>query len=366
MSIEFCRDGPWEVPTGWVWARLGDVSRFIGRGRGPSYVPTKGVPVINQKCIRWHRLETQHLKFTAREAFDCLAEQLKLLRGDILWNSTGTGTIGRALVYDGSLPEVTVDSHVTIVRTNEIDPHFICYLIETMRVQHLVVDGNVGSTNQLELPRAFVQNLNVPIPPLAEQRRIVARIDELFTDIADGEIALTRARGDLNTWRRALLKSAVTGELTREWREHRQPNERGEDVVERLRKAIAQAFGVTGRRGRRMTVEDQIEVDVANLPDLPPGWCWSRIGEISHVSGGLTKNPARRQIDRKLPFLRVANVQCGDLDLAEMHEIGVSNSELDRVLLQRNDLLIVEGNGSVEPGAQFGPAKSYRVCIKTT
>ncbi len=111
---------------------------------------------------------------------------------------------------------------MTIVRTNEIDPHFICYFIETMRVQHLVVDGNVGSTNQLELPRAFVQNLNVPIPPLAEQRRIVARIDELFTDIADGEIALTRARDDLDTWRRALLKSAVTGELTREWREHRQ------------------------------------------------------------------------------------------------------------------------------------------------
>lgn len=269
MPIEFHRDGPWEVPTGWAWARLGDVSRFIGRGRGPSYVPTQGVPVINQKCIRWRRLETQHLKFTAREAFDCLAEHLKLLHGDILWNSTGTGTIGRALVYDGSLLEVTVDSHVTIIRTNEIDPHFICYFIETMRVQHLVVDGNVGSTNQLELPRAFVQNLNIPIPPLAEQRRIVARVNELFTEIGDGETALTRARDDLDTWRRALLKGAVTGELTREWREHNKPNETGADLVERVRaEKVRASNGV--RRARRAELAD--DLDELSFDDLPEGW----------------------------------------------------------------------------------------------
>src|SRR4051794_19685042 len=114
MSIEFHREGPWEVPGGWVWTRLANVSEFIGRGRGPSYVQAKGVPVINQKCIRWHRLETQHFKYTARTAFNGLAEELKLRQGDVLWNSTGSGTIGRALAYDGSLPEVTVDSHVTV------------------------------------------------------------------------------------------------------------------------------------------------------------------------------------------------------------------------------------------------------------
>ncbi len=66
------------------------------------------------------------------------------------------------------------------------------------------------------------------------------------------------------------------------------------------------------------------------------------------MSGGLTKNPDRSSIARTLPYLRVANVQYGALDLSEIREIGVHHSELERVLLQANDLLVVEGNGSID------------------
>ncbi len=84
---------------------------------------------------------------------------------------------------------------------------------------------NASGTTFKELSGEVMSDLLFPIAPLAEQRRIVARIDELFTEIADGEAALARARDDLDTWRRALLKAAVTGELTTEWREANLPNE---------------------------------------------------------------------------------------------------------------------------------------------
>ena len=71
----------------------------------------------------------------------------------------------------------------------------------------------------------------VPLAPLPEQRRIVARIDELFAEIDEGEAALQRARQGLETWRRALLKAAVTGELTRGWREANHPTETGADLL---------------------------------------------------------------------------------------------------------------------------------------
>ena len=111
----------------------------------------------------------------------------------------------------------------------------------------------------------------VPIPPTAEQRRIVARIDELFTEIADGETALTRARDDLDTWRRSLLKAAVTGELTREWREHNKPNETGEDLlcVSRADRPWLKRQGSAGRT-QDGKFEDRRSLD---LPDLPDGWC---------------------------------------------------------------------------------------------
>ncbi|MCZ4072549.1 restriction endonuclease subunit S [Agrobacterium sp. LMR679] len=229
------QDQPWTLPEGWCWVPLKAITSFIGRGRGPSYVEKNGVPVVNQKCVRWHRLDVQHLRLTARDAFDRLSPELRLRRGDLLWNSTGTGTIGRATVYDGSIEELTADSHVTIVRPVEIDPRYLGYFVETGRVQHLVDEGHVGSTNQRELPRAFVEELLLPIAPFAEQRRIVERIDTLFAEIANGEAALEDARKGLETFRRAVLKSAVTGELTRDWRENNQPNETGHDLLARIK-----------------------------------------------------------------------------------------------------------------------------------
>ncbi len=75
----------------------------------------------------------------------------------------------------------------------------------------------------------------LPIPLRSNvQRSIVARIDELFTDLDDGEAALARARTDLGTWRKALLKAAVTGELTADWRTANPPTETGADLLARI------------------------------------------------------------------------------------------------------------------------------------
>lgn len=81
---------------------------------------------------------------------------------------------------------------------------------------------------------------------------------------------------------------------------------------------------------------------------LPPGWAWARLGEIAFVSGGLTKNQRRDTSGmEEAPFLRVANVQAGRVDLDELHRIWASASEIERLTLLKRDLLIVEGNGSL-------------------
>ena len=89
-SAGLAQDEPWELPEGWAWVPLKMLSNFIGRGRGPTYVEAGGVPVVNQKCIRWHRLEPRHLKLTSRDAFDRLPPELYIRAGDLLWNSTAT------------------------------------------------------------------------------------------------------------------------------------------------------------------------------------------------------------------------------------------------------------------------------------
>jgi type I restriction enzyme S subunit len=148
-----------------------------------------------------------------------------------------------------------------------------------------------------------IADLDLPLPPTAEQRRIVARIEELFTEITDGETALIRSRDNLETWRRALLKVAVTGELTREWREHNRPAETGRELLDRI-KEIRNALGrrVSSRRASRGTDElDQLTVD------LPETWCsasWSEIG----VSQNGRSFPSKDYSEHGVKLLRPGNL----------------------------------------------------------
>ncbi len=85
-----------------------------------------------------------------------------------------------------------------------------------------------------------------------------------------------------------------------------------------------------------------------NAEELPPGWAWSTLDEVGVVSGGLTQSKARAKSALQVPFLRVANVQAGRLDLSDLRLIGVQPTEISRTSLAPNDLLFVEGNGSID------------------
>ena len=80
--------------------------------------------------------------------------------------------------------------------------------------------------------------------------------------------------------------------------------------------------------------------------ELPKGWIWTTVAQLGKVSGGLTKNAKRGLHDLQLPYLRVANVQANELRLVDIETIGITPGELPRTLLEKGDLLVVEGNGS--------------------
>jgi len=96
---------------------------------------------------------------------------------------------------------------------------------------------------------------------------------------------------------------------------------------------------------------------------LPAGWAVAEIGEVAEVSGGIQKQPKRRPVRHSYPFLRVANVGRGSLDLEELHEIELFDGELERYRLAKGDLLVVEGNGSPD---QIGRAATWRGAIPNT
>ncbi len=197
----------------------------------------------------------------------------------------------------------------------------------------------------------------IPLAPLPEQHRIVAKIESLFAKLDEGVAALKRAEANLDRYRASVLKAAVEGRLTEQWRSENPPEETGEELLgrilaERRKRWEAEQlakFEATGRKppgNWQAKYKEPVAPDTTGLPEIPEGWCWATVDQVSAVTGGLTKNPARSRLPIRYPYLRVANVYADELRLDDVRTIGVSESELDRVLLRSGDLLVVEGNGS--------------------
>ncbi len=153
------------------------------------------MPVINQRSVRWQGIDERYLKFIDPSTAHEWSEERYLVDGDILWNSTGTGTIGRAALFRSLpyFPRIVSDSHVTVVRANSaIEPKYLFEFIRSPAVQNRIEDMQSGSTNQVELSRKAVLATALPLPPLAEQRRIVAKLDALFARLARARAELDR------------------------------------------------------------------------------------------------------------------------------------------------------------------------------
>ncbi len=176
-------DVPFVLPNGWEWARLGDIAEYIQRGKGPKYSEIASIPVISQKCIQWSGFNKNVVRFIDPATLDKYTDERFILPGDLLWNSTGTGTIGRINMYNNELSEyekVVADSHVTVVRPIGLCNEFVLKFLMSPYVQNEIEENASGTTNQIELNTSTVNAQIVPIPPLEEQQRIVVKIDQLM------------------------------------------------------------------------------------------------------------------------------------------------------------------------------------------
>ena len=174
------------MKTGWQTKKLGEVCSFLNRGVSPKYVEKGGIAVLNQRCVRDHVVS-----FEVGRRHDVKAKSVsdeRLLRaGDVLVNSTGTGTLGRVAQLREDPPEpTTVDSHVTIVRPSpgQFFPEFFGYVLRD--IEDELKESGEGCGGQTELNRSVLaEKFEVRFPQsLAEQQRIVGLLDEAFEGLA--------------------------------------------------------------------------------------------------------------------------------------------------------------------------------------
>ncbi len=177
---------PFEIPSLWEWVKLGNVCNPIKRGKSPKYAEKSNVLVFAQKCNQKNGpISLEKALYLDETTLSKYPQDEFLQMGDVVINSTGTGTLGRVGFFNEALPHdikgIVPDSHVTTIRSSVVNSRYLYYFLKN-RQPYLEENGE-GSTNQKELKPHTIYDLEFPFPPLAEQKRIVDKIEEIFKSL---------------------------------------------------------------------------------------------------------------------------------------------------------------------------------------
>ena len=360
----------------WVEASIGDIVASDGLFTDGDWVETKDqdpngtVRLIQLADIGDGNFLDKSARFLTRakaHALNCTF----LTKGDLLVARLAE-PLGRCCIFplDGDEEYVTVvDACVVRLGTSAIDPKYVMYAINSARIRADIDTYSSGSTRK-RVSRRNLARVTVPLAPRYEQRRIVAKIEELFSELDKGIESLKTARRQLEVYRQSVLKHAFEGKLTAQWREESKDKlETPKELLTRIKKERTAQYALQlqewstavkewengGKVGTKplkpkapANVADIANETAAELPGLPAGWRWFHLDSIADVSGGLTKNQTRSKLPHKMKYLRVANVYADQILTDNVHEIGVTDAEARKVALKVGDLLVVEGNGSMD------------------
>jgi type I restriction enzyme S subunit len=201
--------------------------------------------------------------------------------------------LGRACIFPGDVKKAVTVVDVCIIRTGKsgVDHRWLMNTLNSSVVRASIAALQSGST-RLRISRKNLETIEFPLPPLPEQRRIVAKLEELFSKLDAGVAAVRHTQALLKRYRQSVLHAAVTGELTRAWRETHltAPAETGAALLQRIRaerRAQWEAAQMAKRGGQLPLGEgwkskyvEPEAVEVALLPELPEGWVWASLEQL--------------------------------------------------------------------------------------
>ena len=372
-----------EVPHGWHWTRLRDVTSYLQRGKSPKYSAGSGPLVVSQRCVQWDGL---HLEWAKKITAESLAdyEPIRFLRdGDLLWNSTGTGTIGRVIRLEEPGERLVCDSHITVVRCLGVDERFICIWLRTDFVYGTIEDRAAGATNQVELTASIALKQVTPVPPLAEQHRIVAKVDELMALCDELEAAQTKREkrrdrlvaatlhglnnGDatpapaapstfeedarfyfnhlprlttrpehIYQLRQTILNLAVHGKLVPQDKRDEPVGVLVERVVIEQRRAIAE-----NRLNKRVLTGI---LGVQPAYEIPEGWRWLRLAELITFGPQNGTSPKPTTNENAPKALTLTATTSGFFNPAHYKHVALREDECKNYWLVEGDVLFQRGN----------------------
>lgn len=326
-----------------------------------------------QDQIEWDDLLYIGEEFVSRE------DQFLMPRDIVMSMANSRELVGKVALVGEEIPQKTsFGGFLGVLRPFLIEPRFVMFLLRTPHTREELIDSASQTTNIANISLAKLRPLFFAIPPLSEQHRIVAKVDELMAlcdqlenqhiNAAEaheklvshllGTLTQSQSADDFNAnWQRiaahfdtlfttevsidglkqTLLQLAVMGKLV--------PQDPDDEPASELLKRIQAEKAKLVAEGKIKKDKQLPPISDEEKPfELPQGWEWVRLGSVLEITGGVTLGRKISSADLvELPYLRVANVQRGYLVLDSIKTVEIQYSELSRYQLLRDDLLVTEG-----------------------
>jgi len=340
-----------KLPTGWSWNPIGNfVTEFTG-GCSPTKgdYTKSGFLVLNKGNIKPNGEVHfgSERKFVSNDYASDYPDRkinhsdLVVTLRDLSQKADFLGLIG---VYRESEDALLTQGAYLIRCKQGLEPKYLVYFSNSPSYRNHVKRCKHGST-QVHLRNGDFLGIPIPIPPLLEQQRIVAEIEKQFTQLDAGVTALRRVQANLKRYRAAVLKAACEGRLVpteadlARTEKHKVAFETGVALLARILIARRKSWKSSGK------YKEPAAPDTANLTQLPVGWTWTTLDALGEIKGGITKDQNRKHCapTRSVPYLRVANVQRGYIDLTEVKEVVTTEDEIQALVLKNGDILFNEG-----------------------
>ncbi|MFA0047072.1 restriction endonuclease subunit S [Vibrio sp. 10N.261.51.F11] len=372
-------DTPNDLPKGWSMVRLGNLTSKLGSGSTPrggkNVYTTEGIPFLRSQNVRNEGIKLDDIAYIPVEVHQKM-DKTKVIPSDVLLNITGA-SLGRSTVFPESLVEANVSQHVTIIRLIERQmSQFVHLGILSPMVQRLVWGRQVGMAIE-GLSKKVLEMFEFPVPPLKEQHRIVAKVDELMT-LCDQleqqtEACIEAHQVLVTTLLDTLTNSANAEDLMQNWQmvsEHFETLFTTEESIDQLKQTILQ-LAVMGKlvpqdptdepavklleriaeEKALLIKEKKIKKQKALPPiaedekpfELPKGWEWCRVQDVAQFTTSGSRDWAKYYSDSGALFVTMGNLSRGNYQLRLDNLRYVQppeGGEGSRTKLEAHDLLI--------------------------
>lgn len=234
-----------------------------------------------------------------------------------------------------------------VLRANDrIQPTWLAHFLSQSRFRRLARQHMTGSAGQLRVASVWLSGAQIPLAPADEQIRIVEKLEELLSELDAGVAELKAAQKKLGQYRQSLLKAAVEGSLTEQWRKQNTPKETGAQLLERIlleRRARWEAkqlakFKEQGKmppKDWQKKYPEPIHPKKVNLPDLPPGWVWGTLSQVGWLDRGRSTHRPRNAphlYGGQYPFVQTGDIRHAETFISNVaatyNEVGLNQSRL--------------------------------------